>query len=238
MEVIEHHHREIGMGRLAVLHQGADLLDGGGKAGLVMQAPHGGAIGALLLGQAGQPGFEAAQVVSGDHPAPALQVVAAVERRWQAMGPAAVVGHQSGGDGAAREFAGEEEHRGPVEGQAHGGGDSNGGFADAGAGGEHPGAFALAGDHAAAHVQIERGDAGGDRLGALIQRHRGQGDAFTDALGHREHAVAIAEVAGGEGGGLIHRRPAGLDLGLDRSIELPALQQLVEGPIEHLPGLG
>ena len=70
-------------------------------------------------------------------------------------------------------------------------------------------------------VEIQRRDASGDRLGALIQRHRGQGDAFTDALSHREHAVAIAALAGGQGLGLMHRRSADLDLGLDRPIELP-----------------
>lgn len=82
-------------------------------------------------------------------------------------------------------------------------------------------------------VQIQRRDASGDRLGSLTQRHRGQGDAFTDALSHREHAVAIAEVAGGQGLGLMHRRSADLDLGLDRPIEMPAPQHQFEGAIDR-----
>ena len=82
-------------------------------------------------------------------------------------------------------------------------------------------------------VEIQRRDASGDRLGALIKRHRGQGDAFTDALSHREHAVAIAEVAGGQGLGLMHRRSADLDLGLDRPIEMPAPQHQFEGAIDR-----
>jgi len=100
---------------------------------------------------------------------------------------------------------------------------------------QHPGALTLAGNDAATPVEIQRGDAGGDRLGALIQRYRGQGDAFTDALCHREHAVAIAVVAGGQGLGLMHRRSADLELGLDRPIEMPAPQHQFEGAINGGP---
>jgi hypothetical protein len=52
VEVIEHHHRQIWIRRLGVLHHCADLLQGGGELGLVEELAHGLAIGpeALLEG--------------------------------------------------------------------------------------------------------------------------------------------------------------------------------------------
>ena len=155
MEVIEHHHREVGMGALAVLHQGADVLDGGAKARFVEQLPHRLAIG-LEAGLKGRvPALKTFEVLTGDQAAPALQVAGGIQRRGHAHGAAAVVGHQPGQDRLAGELTGEHQQRGAIAGQSHGGGDRHGGFADAGAGRQHPGALTLARDDAAAHVQIQ-----------------------------------------------------------------------------------
>ena len=238
MEVIENDHRQIGVGGLGVLHQGTDLLDGGGKARGIEQRPHRPPVGPLAGGEGGDPALELGEVLAEDRPAPALQIVGGEERGGGAQGAAAVVGHQAGADGAAAQFAGEKEHAGTVDGQAHGGGDSHGGLADARAGSEHVGALSLAREDAAAHVEIEGGDAGGDGPGALLQWDRRHLQAVLAGVGGGENGLDVAQAAGGDGDGLVDGAAAVVQFALDRQVLPQPGGVAAQRPREEMAGAG